>query len=82
MTLSRLSSVQRNMDKLDESTNSLDEALNMFEHNDIYKAVILSKLSAVYRYKEDSKQSLCYAEKAKEISDKQHGTKRHPGKLF
>jgi len=44
--------------------------------------VILSKLSVVYRYKGDSKQSLRYAEKVKEISDGQHDTKRHPGRLF
>jgi len=44
--------------------------------------VILSKLSVVYRYKGDSKQSLYYAEKVKEISHRQHGTKDHPGWLF
>jgi len=70
------------MDKLDESILSLKEALNEFGYNDIYRAVIFSKLSVVYRYKEDSKQSLYYAEKAKEISDQQHGTKHHPGKLL
>ena len=79
MTLSRLSSVQRNMDKLDESIHSLNEALEMFGYNDIYSAVILSKLSVVYRYKGDSKRSFVFAEKVKEISDKQHGTKHHPG---
>ena len=82
VTLSRLSSVQRNRDKLDESINSLKEALNLFEYNDIYRAVILSRLSVVYCYKGDSERSLHYVEKVKEISDRQHGTKRHPGRLF
>lgn len=68
------------MDRLDESIHSLNEALNMFGYNDVYRAVILSKLSVVYRYKGDSKQSLRYAEKVKEISDGQHGTKYHPGR--
>ena len=70
------------MDKLEESINSLNEALNMFGNNDIYRAVILSKLSVVYRYKGDPKQSLHYAEKVKEISDRQHSKKHHPGRLF
>ena len=70
------------MDKLDESIHSLNEALNLFEYNDIYRAVILAKLSVVYRYMGDSKKSLYYVEKVKEISDRQHGTKRHPGRLF
>ncbi|KAL9972982.1 hypothetical protein ACROYT_G019383 [Oculina patagonica] len=78
VTLSRLSLVQRNMDKLDESIDSLNEALQMFDNNDIYRAVILSKLSVVYRYKGDSKTSFHFAEKVKVISDKQHGTKDHP----
>lgn len=70
------------MDKLDESIYSLKEALKLFGYNDTYRAVILSKLSVVYRYKGDSKQSLYYAEKVKEISHRQHGTKDHPGWLF
>lgn len=70
------------MDKLDESIDSLNEALQMFGYNDIYRAVILSKLSVVYRYKGDSKTSFDFAEKVKVISDKQHGTKDHPGRLF
>ena len=70
------------MDKLDESIHSLNEALEMFGYNDIYSAVILSKLSVVYRYKGDSKRSFYFAEKVKEISDEQHGTKHHPGRLL
>ena len=70
------------MDKLDESIISLKEAEQMFEYNDIYRAVILSKLSVVYRYKGDSKKSFEFAEEVKAISDKQHGTKDHPGRLF
>ena len=79
-TLSRLSSVQRNLEKLDESIESLMEAKEMFGNNDIYSAIILSKLSVVYRYKGDSKNSLENAEKAAEITDKHHGLKSHPGK--
>ena len=79
-TLSRLSSVQRNLGKLDESIDSLTEAKKMFGNNDIYSAIILSKLSVVYRHKGDLKTSLGYAEMAKEITDKHHGAKSHPGK--
>ena len=79
-TLSRLSSVQRNLEKLDESIDSLREAKEMFGNNDIYSAIILSKLSVVYRHKGDLKTSLVYAERAKEIIDKHHGTRSHPGK--
>ena len=79
-TLSRLSSVQRDLGKLDESIDSLTEAKKMFGNNDIYSAIILSKLSVVYRYKGDLKTSLAYAEWGKEITDKLHGTKSHPGK--
>ena len=79
-TLSRLSSVQRNLEKLDESIDSLREAKEMFGNNDIYSAIILSKLSVVYRHKGDLKTSLVYAEMAKEITDKHHSTKSHPGK--
>ena len=79
-TLSRLSSVQRNLEKLDESIDSLREAKEMFGNNDIYSAIILSKLSVVYRHKGDLKTSLVYAEGGKEITDNHHGTKSHPGK--
>ena len=79
-TLSRWSSVQRNLEKLDESIESLVEAKEMFGNNDIYSAIILLKLSVVYRYKGDSKNSLAYTEKAAEITDKHHGLKSHPGK--
>ena len=79
-TLSRLSSVQRDLGKLDESIDSLTEAKKVFGNNDIYSAIILSKLSVVYRYKGDLETSLAYAEWGKEITDKLHGTKRHPGK--
>ena len=67
VTLSRLASVQRNMDKLDESILSLKEAQGMFGYNAIYNAVVLSKLSVVYRYKGDSTKSLYFAEKASEM---------------
>ena len=79
-TLSRLSSVQRNLEKLDESIDSLMEAKKMFGNNDIYSAIILSKLSVVYRHKGDLQNSLAYAERAKEITDEHHHTKSHPGK--
>ena len=82
VTLSRLSSVQRNMGKLDESIDSLMEAKEMFGNNDIYSAIILSKLSVVYSYKGDLKTTLDYAKKAEEITDKPHGTKSHPGKCW
>ena len=82
VTLSRLASVQRNMDKLDESILSLKEAQDMFGCNAIYHAVVLSKLSVVYRYKGDSTKSLYFAEKASEITDEQYGSKDHPGELF
>ena len=68
------------MAKLDESVKSLEEAKEMFENSDIYSAVILSKLSVVYRHKGDLENSLAYAEKAAEITDKHHGLKSHPGK--
>ena len=79
-TLSRLSSVQRNLEKLDESIESLMEAKEIFGDNDIYSAIILSKLSVVYRLKGDLENSLAYTESAKEITDKYHGKKNHPGK--
>ena len=79
VTLSRLASVQLNMVKLDESIAALEEAQKMFGYNDLYTAVILSKLSVVYRYKGDSTRSLHFAEKASEITDKQRGSKEHPG---
>ena len=69
------------MDKLDESIESLEKALEMFGHNDTYRAVILSKLSAVYRYKGDLEKSVKFAEEAKIILDGQHGTKSHPGEF-
>ena len=79
-TLSRLSSVQRNLEKLDESIKSLMKAKEMFGNNDIYSAVILSKLSVAYRLKGEVQNSLAYAERAKEITNKHHGKKNHPGK--
>ena len=82
VTLSRLGSVQRNLEKLDESIKSLQEAQEMFEYNDIYSAVILSKLSVVYRHNGNPTNSLYFAEKASEITDKHHGAKDHPGKRF
>ena len=78
-TLSRLGSVQRYLEKLDESIKSLQEAQEMFEYNDIYSAVILSKLSVIYCYNGDLINSLDFAEKASEITDKYHSTKDHPG---
>ena len=80
VTLSRLASVQRCLEKLDESIKSLMEAREMLGNNDIYIAIILSKLSVVYRHKGDSKNSLLFAEEAAEITDKHHGRKDHPGK--
>lgn len=80
VTLSRLASVQRCLDKLDESIKSLMEAKEMLGNNNIYIAIILSKLSVVYRHKGDSKNSLLFAEEAAEITDKHHGRKDHPGK--
>ena len=80
VTLSRLASVQRNMDKLDESIASLEIALEKFGDNNIYSAVILSKLSVVYRDKGDFKRSFLFASKAKKIVDEHYGTKSHPGK--
>lgn len=82
VTLSRLASVQRNLDKLDESIKSLQEAEEMLGYNDIYKAVILSKLSVVYRYKGDSNNSLHFAEEASRIIDQKYDYKRHPGEIF
>ena len=82
VTLSRLASVQRNMDKLDESIASLDMAHKKFGYNNIYSAVILSKLSVVYRYKGDFERSVQFALKAKKIADEQCGTKSHPGMLL
>ena len=82
MTLSRLASVQRNMDKLEESIASLDMAHKKFGYNNIYSAVILSKLSVVYRYKGDFERSVQFALKAKKIADEQCGTKSHPGMLL
>ena len=79
VTLSRLASVQRNLGKLDESIRSLEKAEKMFGHNDIYRAVILSKLGVSYRYKEDPKRGVHYAEKAETIINKD-GNKDHPGK--
>ena len=83
-TLSRLASVQRNMDKLDESIESLEHAQKMLGQNDIYSAVILSKLSVVYRYKGDSEKSLEFAEQASKITDQKYmyGSKDHPGKMY
>ena len=69
------------MDKLDESIVSLEKALKKFGHNHIYSAVILSKMSVVYRYKGDLEKSVKFAEEAKTISDGQHGTKSHPGEF-
>lgn len=80
-TLSRLASVQRNMDKLDESIKSLEQAQKMLGQNDIYSAVILSKLSVVYRYKGDSERSLEFAEQASKITDQKFGSTDHPGKI-
>ena len=80
VTLSRLASVQRNMDKLDENIASLEIALEKFGDNNIYSAVILSKLSVVYRDKGDFKRSFLFASKAKKIVDEHYGTKSHPGK--
>ena len=68
------------MDKLDESIASLDMALKKFGYNDICSAVILSKLSEVYRDKGDFKRSFLFASKAKKIVDEHYGTKSHPGK--
>ena len=80
VTLSRLASVQRNLDKLDESIASLQMALKKFGYNNIYSAVILSKLSVVYRYKGDFTRSVQLAKKAKKIANEQCGTKSHPGR--
>ncbi|PFX22383.1 uncharacterized protein LOC111334317 [Stylophora pistillata] len=80
VTLSRLASVHRNMDKLGESIASLEMALKKFGYNDIYSAVILSKLSVVYCYKGDFEKSVELADKAKKISDERYGTKSHPAK--
>lgn len=80
VTLSRLASVQRCLEKLDEIIKSLMEAREMLGNNNIYIAIILSKLSVVYRHKGDSKNSLLFAEEAAEITDKHHGRKDHPGK--
>lgn len=80
VTLSRLASVQRCLEKLDESIKSLMEAREMLGNNEIYIAIILSKLSVVYRHKGDSKNSLRFAEEAAEITDKHHERKDHPGK--
>lgn len=79
VTLSRLASVQRNLGKLDESIASLEKAEKMFGHNDIYRAVIISKLGVTYRYKENPEKSLHYAKEAETIINK-HGNKDHPGK--
>lgn len=76
VTLSRLASVQRCLEKLDESIKSLMEAREMLGNI----AIILSKLSVVYRHKGDSKNSLRFAEEAAEITDKHHERKDHPGK--
>ena len=70
------------MDKLDESIASLEEAKEMFAYNDIYKAVILSKMCVVYRYIGDSTNSLKFAEEASKITDDQLGFKEHPGELM
>ena len=67
------------MGKLDESIASLEKAEKMFGHNDIYRAVIISKLGVTYRYKENPEKSLHYAKEAETIINK-HGTKDHPGK--
>ena len=82
VTLSRLASVQRSLDKLDESIASLEEAKEKFANDDIYRAVILSKMCVVYRYKGDSTNSLKFAEEASKITDEQLGSKEHPGKLM
>ena len=79
-TLSRLSSVQRNLEKLDKSIESLMEAKEIFGDTDIYSAIILSKLSVVYLLKGDLKDSLAFIESAKEITDKHHGKKNNLGK--
>lgn len=79
VTLSRLASVQRNLGKLDESIASLEKVEKMFGHNDIYRAVIISKLGVSYRYKENPEKSLHYAKEAETIINK-HGNKDHPGR--
>lgn len=79
VTLSRLASVQRNLGKLDESIASLEKAEKMFGHNDIYRAVVISKLGVTYHYKENPEKSLHYAKEAETIINK-HGNKDHPGK--
>ena len=78
-TLSRLASVQRNLGKLDESIASLEKADKMFGHNDIYRAVVISKLGVTYHYKENPEKSLHYAKEAETIINK-HDNKNHPGK--
>ena len=79
VTQSRLASVQRNLGKLDESVESLEKAEKMLGHNDIYRAVVISKLGVTYHYKENPEKSLHYAKEAETIINK-HGNKDHPGK--
>lgn len=82
VTLSRLASVQRELDQLDESIKSLQEAKNKFGNNDEYNAVIFSKLSVVHRYRGEDEISMQFAKKAISITEKnqKHKIPGHPGK--